>query len=222
MTTSRPLNQETSPTQTCGVQDGHAKTLVTQIQTELDWQVRGADSFSPFSILRSRLDHAGSCWKTSRACSRQSKEPLLRQLPSRSKRSGIWGDGFRLTLSMRVCPIDVKGSSLSQHINQTVHIGSLLSAANCRGILRREERAGRPMDDSFQQAITETLRLWCNVAEASGTPEQVAFAPRYVPKLESIKEAIRTDQYCVARNLTWDECETLMGFPAGWTVVEDG
>tara|TARA_Y100000310_G_scaffold237442_1_gene240727 strand:+ start:327 stop:458 length:132 start_codon:yes stop_codon:yes gene_type:complete len=41
-----------------------------------------------------------------------------------------------------------------------------------------------------------------------------------VPKLESIKEAIQTGQYFVARNLTWNECEKLMGFPAGWTVVE--
>ena len=27
--------------------------------------------------------------------------------------------------------------------------------------------------------------------------------------------ATLTDQYYVARNLTWDECEKLMGFPEG-------
>ncbi|MGH9513528.1 MAG: hypothetical protein ACRD2U_15465 [Terriglobales bacterium] len=43
-----------------------------------------------------------------------------------------------------------------------------------------------------------------------------------MPKLESIKEATLTDQYYVARNLTWNECEKLMGFPEGWTVDEDG
>jgi hypothetical protein len=62
--------------------------------------------------------------------------------------------------------------------------------------------------------------LWYNVAAASGIPWQKASAPRYVPKLEDIKEVIQTDQYYVARNLTWTEWERLMGFPPGWTVVE--
>lgn len=90
-------------------------------------------------------------------------------------------------------------------------IRSLLTAAACQGILRREERAGRQLDPHLKKAILETLRLWLNVAEVSGTPKQEAFAPRYVPKLENIKAAIQTDQYCVARNLTWTECEKLMG-----------
>jgi hypothetical protein len=41
-----------------------------------------------------------------------------------------------------------------------------------------------------------------------------------LPKLEDIKEVIQTDQYSVARNLTWTEWERFMGFPPGWTVVE--
>jgi hypothetical protein len=77
------------------------------------------------------------------------------------------------------------------------------------------------LDPVFEKALRESIRLWSNVAEASGIPKQKAFAPRYVPKLEAIKAAIQTDRYSVARNLTWEECEKLMGFPPGWTVVED-
>jgi hypothetical protein len=88
------------------------------------------------------------------------------------------------------------------------------------GILRRENRAGRKLDRPFVNALSETLRLWYNVAAASGTPWQKASAPRYAPKLETIKAAIQTGQYSVARNLTWSEWEKLMGFPPGWTVVE--
>ena len=40
-----------------------------------------------------------------------------------------------------------------------------------------------------------------------------------MPKPESMKEGIQTGQYSSARNLTWNEWEKLMGFPAGWTVV---
>jgi len=70
-------------------------------------------------------------------------------------------------------------------------------------------------------ALEETIRLCSNVGEASGTPEEVVFAPRYAPKLGDIKAAIATDRYFVARNLTWREWERLMGFPDDWTVVEE-
>ena len=76
------------------------------------------------------------------------------------------------------------------------------------------------MDPVFRRSLFQTLRFWFNVAEASGTPRQKAIAPRYVPKLEDIKAATQIDQYYVARNLTWNECEGLMGFPEGWTVAE--
>lgn len=76
------------------------------------------------------------------------------------------------------------------------------------------------MDPIFRRSLFQTLRFWFNVAEVSGLPKRAAIAPRYVPKLEAIKEATQTGQFYVARNLTWDECEKLMGFPEGWTVAE--
>ena len=112
-------------------------------------------------------------------------------------------------------------SSLSGILEETVPIASLLTAANCAGIIRREENNGRTVSARFRKALDETIRLWCNVGEALGTPESVVFAPRYVPKAESIREVIRTGQYSVARNLTWREWERLMGFPDDWTVVVD-
>ncbi|MCY7273395.1 MAG: hypothetical protein LH702_06530, partial [Phormidesmis sp. CAN_BIN44] len=137
-----------------------------------------------------------------------------------SKRMGIWGDGYRVTLSIRAYPIIETEYSLSQVLDRNVPITSLLTAANCLGILRRENRAKRKLDPIFVKALSETIRLWYNVAAASDIPWQKASAPRYVPKLEDIKEVIQTDQHSVARNLTWTEWERLMGFPPGWTVVE--
>lgn len=191
-----------------------------QTPIEEDSQENEAVSSTALWSLFQKLIHRGLSWKMCRASSQQNKEPPLRQLSTKWKRMGIWGDGYRVTLPMQAYPTIETEYSLSQVIDQNVLITSLLTAANCQGILRREERAGRKLDPHFKKALTETLRLWCNVAEVSGTPLQVAFAPRYVPKLESIREVIRTDQYYVARNLTWTECEKLMGFPPGWTVAE--
>jgi site-specific DNA-cytosine methylase len=86
--------------------------------------------------------------------------------------------------------------------------------------LRRERRAGRSLDPIFKASLSQTLRFWFSVAAALGTPKRRAIAPRYAPKLADIKEATLTDQYYVARNLTWTECERLMGFPDDWTAVE--
>ncbi len=144
----------------------------------------------------------------------------MNQLSTRWKRSGIWGAGFRVTLAIRAYPTTAIASSLSQVLDRRVPTSSLLTAANCLGILRRENRAGRKLDRPFVNALSETLRLWYNVAAASGIPWPKASAPRYAPKLESIKAAIQTDRYSVARNLTWNEWEKLMGFPPGWTVAE--
>ena len=146
--------------------------------------------------------------------------PRLKELSTSWKKRGIWGVGWRLTLKTSACPSTGSGCSLSQALDPIVHTKSLLTAANCSGILRRERRAGRALDPIFEQALEETIRLWSNVAEASGLPERAAFAPRFVPKLADIKAAIPTGRFSVARNLTWNECERLMGFPPGWTAVE--
>jgi hypothetical protein len=143
-------------------------------------------------------------------------------LSANSKRSGIWGYGSRVTLSARAFPKTAKEYSLSDLIDRRFPTSSILTAANCLGIIRREERAGRTLDPIFMESLSQTLRFWSSVAEALGTPKRQATAPRYAPKLESIKAVTPTGQYYVARNLTWTECEKLMGFPAGWTVDEDG
>jgi hypothetical protein len=112
----------------------------------------------------------------------------------------------------------VKEFSLSDLIDRRLPISSILTAANCLGVIRREKRAGRKLDPIFAKSLRQTLRFWFNVAADLGTPRRRAIAPRYAPKLENIKAATLTDQYYVARNLTWTECEKLMGFPPGWTV----
>jgi hypothetical protein len=121
---------------------------------------------------------------------------------------------------MRVCPTIENEYSLSQVIEAKPPISSFLSAAAITGILRREERGGRTLDPVFQRGLEETLRFWFSVGEALGIPKQKILAPRFAPKLEDIKEVIATGQFSVARNLTWDECEKLMGFPENWTAVE--
>jgi hypothetical protein len=149
-----------------------------------------------------------------------SRELRLSQLPTRWKKAGIWGDGLRVTLATSVCPKIAKESSLSQVLEPSVPMKSLLTAANCSGILRREERNGRKVPAALRESLEATIRLWCNVGEALDIPKDRIFAPRFVPKLENIKVVIPTGQFSVARNLTWNECEKLMGFPAGWTVAE--
>jgi hypothetical protein len=220
MTTSQPSTQQLSLPLTYGVPDGLAKTSALPTPIAQDLPESEVVFSSRLWTWLERFIQRGWSWKTCLACSPPNKESRLRQLSTRSKRMGIWGDGYRVTLSMRAYPMTETECSLSQVLDQNVPITSLLTAANCLGILRRENRAKRKLDPIFVKALSETIRLWYNVAAASGIQWQKASAPRYVPKLEDIKEVIQTDQYSVARNLTWTEWERLMGFPPGWTVVE--
>jgi len=199
---------------------GRAKTLATRTQNERASKVSEVDCFISLQTLLEKYGLVGLSWKMSLGSSAQKEVKRLSQLSTSSKRLGIWGGGSRATLSMRVCLTTEIVFSLLQVIDPNPPISSFLTAANCTGILRREKNNQRLLDQIFEVSLLETLRFWFSVGEASGTPKQKVLAPRFVPKLEVIKEVIRTDQFYVARNLTWDECEKLMGFPEGWTAVE--
>lgn len=203
-----------------GPEAGRAKTSATRMRSAKASMAPGADYSSRLRNWLEKFDRHGLSWKMSQASSAQTEGLPLSQLSTNSKRSGMWGFGLRVTLSARAFPTTAKEYSLSALIDRRFPISSILTAANCLGMIRREERAGRTLDPVFAESLSQTLRFWFNVAEALGTPKQRAIAPRYAPKLESIKAATLTDQYYVARNLTWNECEKLMGFPEGWTVDE--
>jgi len=222
MATSKRSIQKPSLKLISGQQDGPAKTSAMPTRSAKAYRELEAVSSSDLRSLLESLLRSGLSLKMSRGCSAPTEEPRLSQLSTSSKRSGIWGSGLRATFSARAFPTTVKESSLSDVISPTLYTNSILTAANCLGIIRRERRNGRggKMDPTFRKSLFQTLRFWFSVAEASDTPRQQAIAPRYVPKLDDIKEATQIDQFYVARNLTWNECEKLMGFPEGWTVAE--
>ena len=207
--------------QTFGARAGRARISAMRTSNGRALEVSAVGSSLSLWSWQERFGLDGSFWKMCRDSSRRTTAPRLSQLSTKWKKTGIWGGGLRATLSTSVCPKTDSALSLSQVLDSTVPMKSLLTAAACSGIIRREEKNGRQVPPRLRTALEQTIRLWCNVGAASGTPKDRIFAPRYAPKLESIKAAIRTDQYFVARNLTWNECEQLMGFPAGWTVVGD-
>src|SRR5208282_5873087 len=218
MTTSPRSKLKTSRKPTSGQAAGRAKMLATRTRSEKESTAPGVAYSSRLRTWLEKFDLHGLSWKMSLGSSARTEGQHLSQLSTNSKRSGIWGYGSRVTLSARAFPTTAKEYSLSALIDRRFPISSILTAANCLGMIRREERAGRTLDPVFMESLSQTLRFWSNVAEALGTPKQRAIAPRYAPKLESIKAATLTDQYYVARNLTWNECEKLMGFPESWTV----
>lgn len=220
MITSQPLKRKTFRKQISGRAAGPARISATPTLSAKASQESAAGFSSRLRIWLEKFDRHGLSWRMFPASSAQTEGPRLSQLSTSSKRSGMWGFGSRVTLSARAFPTVEKEFSLSDLIARRFPITSILTAANCLGIIRREKRAGRSLDPVFEESLSQTLRFWFNVAEASGTPKRQAIAPRYVPKLESIKAATPTGQYYVARNLTWNECEKLMGFPEGWTVDE--
>jgi len=220
MKISKPCKLTPSPQQKSGVPGGLARMSATLTRNGKGCLGHAAVCSTGFLRLLNKFDQNGWSWKMSRVSSVQMKAERLRQLSTSSKKSGIWGYGLRVTFSMRAYPTIGKEYSLLEVIDRKVFTNSILTAANCLGILRRERRARRKLDPLFQTSLLQTLRFWYNVAEALGLPRQKVIVPRYAPKLGDIRGVIQTGQFYVARNLTWNECERLTGFPEGWTVAE--
>ncbi len=220
MATLPPSTQKTFRWPRSGQAVGPAKMSATAMRNVGASTGPAADYSSRLQSLLERFTRHGLSWKMFQGSLAPTAAKPLTQLSTSSKRSGMWGYGLRVTLSARAFPTTAKEYSLSALIDRRFPISSILTAANCLGMIRREERAGRPLDPVFAESLSQTLRFWFSVAEALGIPRQRATAPRYAPSLESIKAATPTGQYYVARNLTWNECEKLMGFPEGWTVGE--
>ncbi len=214
MTTSRRSRRETSLRLNFGLEDGPAKTSATEMPDAKASTEHGAAYSSPLRSLLEKFDRDGLSWKTSRGSSARTTAPPLSQLSRRLEEIGYMGVWFTCnTLSAGLPPQPRKSIHCRILSIAAFPSVSVLTAANCLGIIRREQRAGRDLDPVFEESLSQTLRFWSNVAEVLGTPKQQAIAPRYAPSLESIKAATPTDRSFVARNLTWDECEKTNGIP---------
>lgn len=85
----------------------------------------------------------------------------LSQLSNELEEIGYLGYGLRATFSTRAILKTGKGSSLSRVINRKIPISSILTAANCLGIVRRERKAGRggKMDPLFRKSFISDTPL---------------------------------------------------------------
>ena len=215
-------NQNKSLKQTCGPPGGPAKTSAAQSRAAKGSTANTVPSSTTLQALLEKFGLDGLSWKTSSGFLVPKAGVRLNQLSTHWKKLGIWAGGLRATRSTSVCPTIDRVYSLSQLIDPIPPYSSLLTAANASGILRREKRWGRRLDPIFEKSLKGTIQFWCNVAAALGIPRQRVFAPRFALKPEDIKVVTVTGPSFVARHLTWNECEKLMGFPGGWTVVEGG
>ena len=84
--------------------------------------------------------------------------------------------GEDLTLNFGESPKDASVCSLSSILEDNVPDGYFLSEKACRGILRRSEEKGKPLDPLLKQALLDTiaysqLRTTLRTAECPSAPE---------------------------------------------------
>ncbi len=218
MTTSPRSKLKTSQKLKSGPAAGHAKMSATRTPSVKASAEPAADSSSHLQSLLEQFDRLGLSWRMSRASSAQTEESAFESVIDELEEIGYMGVWFTCnTLSAGLPHSRERVFLVGSYRSELSHQFYFDSGELLRDDSPRKAR-GTETGPDLQESLSQTLRFWSNVAEALGTPKQRAIAPRYAPKLESIKEATLTDQYYVARNLTWNECEKLMGFPEGWTV----
>jgi hypothetical protein len=124
--------------------------------------------------------------------------------------SGMGGPTGFSTLSSSECPSADDGcsfvpSTLAQVLEPTAPQRFYLSARAATGILRRATMRGRELPASLQTALE---------ALAQSSPPSDTTAGPSEPK------ALTGDTSSSVRRLTPVECERLMGWPDGWTIVK--
>ena len=86
-----------------------------------------------------------------------------------------------MTLNFGESPKDASVCSLSSILEDNVPDGYFLSEKACRGILRRSEEKGKPLDPLLKQALLDTiaysqLKTTLRTAECPSAPE-TSFKP---------------------------------------------
>lgn len=176
-----------------------------------DWPESDPASPTPSSTLWDDTDLAPSSWRTFRASSAPMPAATLGRSSASWGNSGMGGPSGWWTLSGSECPSDEGGcssspSTLSDILMREAPPRYSLSARAAAGIIRRSERRGRELPGELATAL-----------EALAT-QPMPSRPRQVNG-EVQSETISPSSWTV-RRLTPTECERLMGWPDGWTVVE--
>lgn len=94
--------------------------------------------------------------------------------------------GEDLTLNFGEFPIDASESSLSLILEDNVPLKYYLSEKACRGILRRSEEKGTPLDPLLKQALWNSVALPCMLYIMEGVQE--ILSRRFLSNLFDMKE----------------------------------
>jgi hypothetical protein len=147
--------------------------------------------------------------------------------------AGMGLHGVCLTASFSESPNDAHVCSLSDVLESHVPPRFYLSPRACAGILRRAEKRGRKLATRLElalQAGASQQEQSKPIAEQSGgsdTPLPSDGTSHLVRQCESENSAMpckpapqAIQQSLTIRRLTPTECESLQGFPQGWTLPD--
>ncbi len=202
--------------------------------------VPAAASPSPSLTLWDGIDLPSASWRTYLASSPVMEGETWRHSSVRWQTSGMaWRTGCS-TLVTSECPSAADGSSSSPCAAVTTTLTDVLlpsappryslSARAAQGILRRASKRGRTLPPELETALTSlaqspapatsattTTPTPCSPSD-SPTPSAPAQATTATPVHG---ETAPTPSSWTVRRLTPTECERLMGWDDGWTIVSD-
>ena len=216
-TTDWGIRVVTGPMQPSGPAASLAKIYPSQASDEAWAKEPAADSPTPSSTLWSDTDLPSSSWRTSLDSSPVMAGETWRDSSVRWSNSGMaWRTGLS-TLATSESRNAADGSSssececvmttLTDVLLPTAPPRYSLSARAAAGILRRASKRGRALPEQLHQALT-TLAASSPLTQP--TPSR--------QRQEAQNETTSPSSWTV-RRLTPTECERLMGWPDGHTIV---
>jgi hypothetical protein len=147
-------------------------------------------------------------WKTSEDISLWGEQPSLVSLP----KSGMTRNGVLYPQPDWVRPIDATELS-----SWPTPRSSAAMAENLDNVRRRVERRGR-----LGSKLEESVAMWPTPRAAQGQARNHTVYPRCMDKPQNLENRLaQVDPTLIGGKLNPTWVEWLMGFPLGWTALED-
>ena len=184
--------------------------------------VTGVASSLLSQTLSARESQISLYWKTSQDCSTATKGKISEVSLERWMNSGMSARGAFSMFNISERPREDAESSLSQVLETLVPLKYFLTPTQLSLYLERAQAQRNPMPEDMIKAMQNQITYLSNMDALEGVPGAGRKARDGAGTAKRGRSIHAGQQMLFARRLIPSECETLQGFPKGWTEADTG
>ncbi|GAB6139735.1 hypothetical protein JCM14076_04640 [Methylosoma difficile] len=179
-----------------------------------------ADFFTDMLSLSLITSPNGSSSKMYQACLIATEGKISEFFSKSWMNSGMAFRGEYLMQNISEHPNAVVESTLSAVLEASAPLKYFLSPNHLQSLLDRAELRQKPLPENLQKTLQTQINLFSNM-QASGASPQLALKQKAgATTAKATPSTVEAVPMLSVRRLMPSECETLQGFPKGWTEID--